>query len=319
MDPERRSPRLGYALAAVAAALFALNGILARFLLDDGVSAMHLSQLRSTLSFVLLAVGLALVDRGRLRVARADIPRLAWLGIAGLALVHATYFAAIERLEISVALVVQYLGPLLVLLWLRFVHGRRLSPALWGAVGLSVAGSALVVEVYDAGRLDGVGLGFAFAAAVTFAIYLVASERAGRSYDAFTTLAWGFGFATLFWLVIRPPWTFPWERFTSPGNIALGLGVAVLGTLAPFLLGVTALRHLPAPRVAVVATLEPVLASVLAWLVHGEALGVPQIAGGALVIAAVAWVQSHPPAPELETMPLQRRSTAGQAAAAADR
>jgi drug/metabolite transporter (DMT)-like permease len=69
----------------------------------------------------------------------------------------------------------------------------------------------------------------------------------------------------------------------------------------------------------VVATLEPVLASVLAWMVHGEALGVPQIAGGALVIAAVAWVQSHPPAPELETMPLQRRSTAGQASAATDR
>jgi drug/metabolite transporter (DMT)-like permease len=142
MDPERRSPRLGYALAAVAAALFALNGILARFLLDDGVSAMHLSQLRSTLSFVLPAGGLALVDRRRLRVARADVPRLAWLGIAGLALVHATYFAAIERLEISVALVMQYLGPLLVLLWLRFVHGRRLSRALWGAVALSVAGSA---------------------------------------------------------------------------------------------------------------------------------------------------------------------------------
>jgi drug/metabolite transporter (DMT)-like permease len=93
----------------------------------------------------------------------------------------------------------------------------------------------------------------------------------------------------------------------------------VLGTLAPFLLGVTALRHLPAPRVAVVATLEPVLASVLAWLVHGETLGAAQLGGGALVIAAVAWVQSHPPALEVETMPFELRSRAGQAAVATDR
>jgi drug/metabolite transporter (DMT)-like permease len=322
MDARRRSPRLGYGLAAAAAALFALNGILARFLLDDGVSATHLSQLRSTISFLLLAGGLALVSPRRLRVARKDVPQLAWLGVAGLALVHATYFAAIARLEISVALVVQFLGPLLILVWLRVVHRRHLRPALWGAVALSVAGSALVVRVYDAGRLDGVGLLFALAAAVTLAIYLVGSERAGVRYDAFTTLTWAFGFATLFWLLVRPPWTFPFDQFASLESIALGLGVAVLGTLGPFLLNVSALRHLPAPRVAVVATLEPVLASILAWLVHGEALAAPQVLGGLLVLAAVAWVQAHPPTPEVEAAPmsgLEPPSRIDQAPAIADR
>jgi drug/metabolite transporter (DMT)-like permease len=143
---------------------------------------------------------------------------------------------------------------------------------------------------------------------VTLAIYLISSERAGRSYDAFTTLTWGFGFATLFWLLLRPPWTFPFGQFASSDHIALGLGVTVLGTLAPFLLGVTALRHLPAPRVAVVATLEPVIASVLAWVVHGEALGLPQIAGGALVVTAVGWVQSHRPELDEETISVVRQS-----------
>jgi drug/metabolite transporter (DMT)-like permease len=249
-------------------------------------------------------VGLALLAPRRLKVARRDVPQLAWLGVAGLALVHATYFAAIDRLEISVALVVQFLGPLLILVWLRVVHRRHLRPALWGAVWLSVAGSALVVRVYDAGRLDGVGLLFAFAAAVTLAIYLVGSERAGVRYDAFTTLTWAFGFATLFWLLVQPPWTFPFGQFSSLEHIALGLGVGVVGTLAPFLLNVTALRHLPAPRVAVVATLEPVLASILAWIVHGEALAAPQVLGGLLVLAAVAWVQAHPPVTEVEAAPV---------------
>jgi drug/metabolite transporter (DMT)-like permease len=307
MPVDRRRPRLGYLLAAAAAGMFAVNGSIAEFLLDDGVSAVHLSQLRATLSFALLAGALALFDRSRLRIARADVPRMAWLGIAGLALVQLTYFLAIERLPISVALVIQFTGPLLVLLWLRVAHGRRLSPALYGAVALSIVGSALVVEVYDAGALDGLGIAFALAAAVTFALYLVGFERAGHRYDAFTTLTWGLGFATLFWIAASPPWTFPFEDFGGARNLALALGVVVIGTLGPFLLNVSALRQLPAARIGVVATLEPPLATAIAWAIHGETLTAVQIAGGLLVVVAVAWVQANPPAPEVEAAPVDRR------------
>jgi drug/metabolite transporter (DMT)-like permease len=310
MPADRRRPRLGYLLAAAAAGMFAVNGSLAKFLLEDGVSAAHLSQLRATMSFALLAGALALVDRSRLRIARADVPRMAWLGIAGLALVQLTYFLAIDRLPISVALVIQFTGPLMVLLWLRAAHGRRLRPSLYGAVALSVAGAALVVEVYDAGALDGLGIAFALAAAVTFAVYLVGFERAGHRYDAFTTLTWGLGFATLFWLAASPPWTFPFADLGGARNLALALGVVVIGTLGPFLLNVSALRHLPAARVGVVATLEPVLATAIAWAIHGQALAALQIAGGLLVVAAVAWVQMHPPAREVEAVPAWRASKA---------
>lgn len=301
--PQRRSPRLGYALTAVAATMFALNGVLARFLLDDGVSATHLSQLRATISWVILVGVLAVIGRHRLRIARGDLPRMAWFGIAGLALVNASFYAAIDRLTIGVALVIQYLAPLALLVWLRVAHGRRLSSSLWGAVALSVVGCAFVVQAYDAGGLDGLGVLFAFASMVTFAIYLVAGERAGHRYDIATTAVWTLGFATLFWLLVRPPWTFPWAEFASLRNLALGLAVVLVGTLWPFLLEVAALRHISASRVGLVATLEPVLATVLAWPVHDEALAAPQIAGGLVVVAAVAWVQCHPPAPEVEAAP----------------
>ena len=121
-----RSPRLGYALTAVAAAMFAVSGSLARFLLDDGVSAWHLTELRSVMSFVLLVGWLAITNRALLRVERRDIQPLAFLGIFGLAAVQSTYFAAIARIDIGVALTIQYLGPLMILLWLRFAHGRQL-------------------------------------------------------------------------------------------------------------------------------------------------------------------------------------------------
>src|SRR5436190_2102205 len=279
--------------------MFALGGNLARYMLDDGVSAMRLSQLRSAGSLVLLALALALTDPERMRVRRADVPQLAFLGICGLALVHATYYAAIDRLEIGVALVIQYMAPLLLLLWLRSFPGRRVAPSLWGAVALAIAGCALVVRAYDPGALDGAGVLYATGAAITFAIYMVASERAGHRYESVTTLLWAFAFATLFWAIVQPWWAFPFAR-VDPW---LALGVIVIGTLLPFICVVAALRHLPAPRVAVAATLEPVLAAVFAWWLHDERLAVVQLVGGALVLGAVLWVQSHRPDLEAELAP----------------
>jgi len=155
---QSRNTARGYLLVAAGSAMFALGGNLARYLLDDGVSALRLSQLRSAGSLVLLALGLALTRPQLMRVRRRDLPQLAFLGICGLALVHATYYAAIDRLEIGVALVIQYTAPLLLLLWLRFGHHRRVEPSLWGAVALSIVGCTLVVRGYDPGALDGLGV-----------------------------------------------------------------------------------------------------------------------------------------------------------------
>ena len=298
-----RSPRLGYLLGASAATLWALNGSLARFLLDDGLPALRLAQLRSLIAFVILVGVLAARWRDRLAIRREDVPRLAFFGVAGLALVHATYFEAISRLDIGVALVIQYLGPLLLLLWLRLVYGRRAPRALYGAVTLSLAGCFLVVEAYHADRLDGLGILAAFGAAVTFAVYLFSGERAGHRYPPVTTLVWGFGFASAFWALAQPLWLFPTGQLDSAGGAALGLGVGVVGTLLPFVLMVEALRHIPAPRAAIVATLEPVLAAILAYFIHGQSLDAIQIAGGLLVVCAVIWVQAQRPTLAEEAAP----------------
>jgi drug/metabolite transporter (DMT)-like permease len=304
-----RRPAVGYALAAAAASMWALNGSIARFLLDDGVSPARLSQLRSFGAFVVLLAVVGVACPALLRVERRDVRDLAFLGIAGLALVHAAYFAAIDRLQIGVALTIQYLAPVLLLLWLRFRHGRRLRRGLWGAVALSVAGCFFVVRAYDADALDGLGVAAALAAAVTFALYMVGSERAGQRYRPATTLVWAFGFASLFWALVQPWWDFPFERFDTGDAVLEGLGVVVIGTLLPFLCIVAALRHLPAPRAAVVATLEPVLAAAFAWAIHEEPLAAVQVAGGCAVIAAVAWVQSHRPDPDQEAAPALARAS----------
>ncbi len=286
-----RSPRLGYGLAATAATLWAVNGSLARLLLDDHMPPARLAELRSVCTFVLLAAGLVIARPALLRVRRRDVHRLAFFGIVGLSGVNAFYFAAIARLDIGVALTVQYLGPLLLLLWLKLVHRRVLPGSLWGAAGLSALGCFLVVGAYHPSSLDALGLLWALGAAVTFACYLLSGEQAGQRYPPLTTLVWGFGFSALFWCVVQPLWSFPTEILSSPRNLSYAAYIVIGGTLIPFACIVTAVRHLPASRVAVVATLEPVLGALIAWAVLGQALSPIQVAGGLLVVGAVIWVQ----------------------------
>jgi drug/metabolite transporter (DMT)-like permease len=298
--------RRGYLLAALAAALWALNASISRSLLDDGLDPLRLAQLRSAGAFGVLLVALFAARPALMRVERSHVPALAFLGIAGMALVHATYFTAVERLEIGPAVTIQYLAPLVLLVWLRVVHGRRLASTLWAAVALSVVGCFFVVGAYHASSLDGLGVAAAFGSTIAYAIYMVGSERAGRRHEPVTTLVWAFGFATIFWAAVLPWWDFPFHLVESGRGALLATGVVTVGTLLPFVCMVAALRLIPAPRAAVVATLEPVLAAAFAWVLHGEVLAAPQLAGGAVVLAAVVWVQAHRPDVAAESAPAVR-------------
>ncbi len=286
---------LGYSLVIAAVTMFSLNASLALFLLEDGLTAMRLSELRSVGALLLIVLAVVVIRPAGLRIERREIPQFAVLGIAGLALVYVTYFIAIERLGVGPALTLEYLAPLLLLLWLRFAHGRRLSPSLWGAVAISLFGSALVVQAFDPSSLDLVGVLAGLGAAISFAIYFAGSERAGRRHPPLVTLFWAFGFSTLFWLVIQPPWTFPFEQLSSGSDLLLAAAIVVIGTLVPFGLIVAALRHVPAARAAAVATLEPALSALFAFLIHDEALAATQLVGIAIVLAAVAWVPAPAP------------------------
>jgi drug/metabolite transporter (DMT)-like permease len=270
-----------------------LNGSIARFLLDDHMPAARLAELRSVCTFAALAAAVAITAPGLFKIRKRDLRLFTIFGIVGLAGVTAFYFAAIARLDIGVALTIQYLGPLLLLLYLKVIHRRKLPRGLWGAAALAAVGCFFVVGAYHPSSLDALGVAAAFGAAITFAVYLFSSEQAGQRYPAATTLVWGFGLSSLFWLIIQPIWTFPLHALDSGRNAAFAAYVVIGGTLIPFACMITAVRHLPAARAAVIATLEPVLGAVLAWAIHGEALSSVQIAGGLVVVGAIIWVQTQ--------------------------
>lgn len=113
-------PGLGYAMVASAATLFAVNGTVSKVILGSGISSGQLTAVRCAGALIGLGLIAAATRPRSLRVRTGDLPLLVALGI-GLAVVQWAYFFAIHRLDIGIALLIQYIAPLLVALWARFV------------------------------------------------------------------------------------------------------------------------------------------------------------------------------------------------------
>jgi drug/metabolite transporter (DMT)-like permease len=254
---------------------------------------------------VLFFAAAALTRRSSLRLERQELPWLLAFGILGLAFVQFLFFVGIERLDIGVAIVLQYLSPVWVALWARFVVKQPVRRRLWYGLALALAGLTLVVELWSGASLSGVGVGASLLGSLTYAAYILLAERSlAHGRDVLSLLAWGFAFATLFWTFAQPWWSFPAGLFGDDVSLLGRLEdvtvpfwlivawIVVLGTFVPFILMIGSLHHLPATRVTVTAMVEPVVGALVAFAWLGESLGAGQIAGGLLVLAGVALAQT---------------------------
>jgi drug/metabolite transporter (DMT)-like permease len=291
-------------MAATAATLWAINGTVSKVILASGISSLRLSQVRSTGALAGLVLILLVTAPQRLRVRKRELPYLALFGIGGLAFVQWFYFLSIHRLEVGIALLIEYLAPLLVALCARFAFHEAVRRRIWLALALALAGLGLIVDVFHGGSLSTAGILFSLAAAVTYALYILLAEHAVGDRDPVSLLAWGFGFATAFWAIIAPWWSFPAHRVGASVSLlghlqahhlpvwALMSWMIVPGTIIPFFLLVSALRHLSATRVAIIAMIEPVVATIVAWVWLGESLNALQLVGAATVLAAIVLAQT---------------------------
>ena len=300
-----REVRWGYLLVLLAAALFGLNAGVSRIPLRGGTPTDTFTTVRITtafLAFVLIALA---VDRSALRVPRG---RALWLisglGIAGFAGVQWTYNVAINRLPLSIALLLEYLGPVLVVLWVRFARREHVHPRMWPALVLAVGGLAVVSQVWQGMTLDGLGVTMALGAAVCFAAYFLLGEHTGSADvgGPLHVILWAFAAATVMMNLVQPAWTADalGDEVSMLGRFADTLlpawaamaWVVVLGTVAPFFLLLLALRVLSATVVSVVAMLEPVVAALVGWVWFSETLSAVQLVGMAAVLAGIMLAQT---------------------------
>ena len=281
----------------VAAFCFGTLGPLTRFADDAGVSSLTIVAWRAALGAgaVILLLGLR-SSAGRPPVALSDVPgRDRWFIAAGAlanTLLNLAMFIAFVRIEIGLALLVFYSYPAMVALAARTWFGEQLDALRWGALVLSTGGLALtLVGAGGLGRLDLLGIGLAFLAAVAQAFYVFSARHGFARIPGFEAAALTMGGAAFAYLAISLI-TGQLAALAEPlasGEALLPVILAgLVGAAIPTSCWIFGIRLLGPSRAAILATLEPVVGVALAaWLLDERPAAIQLVGGACILVAAI--------------------------------
>jgi DME family drug/metabolite transporter len=248
-------------------------------------------------SAVIATFGLAILHSfcGRGQAKPMSLEQFA-LGLVLVFLVAADY-VAIQQLPVAIAIVLLFTAPMLVVLWTTLAARRPLSQSVLGALAVSMLGVILVSKLLESSleQVNWFGIGIGLTTAVCFATYIVLSEhilseKQTEANESIEILLKTYAIASLFWLAYQLTQGLP-TRLLTAEHIPNVLIVGIVGNLLPYLLFLWSMQRVPAEKAAIVATLEPLVAAMLAWLWFGQALTPLQIIGGVLIIIAVTALQ----------------------------
>ncbi|HLU73746.1 MAG TPA: EamA family transporter [Nonomuraea sp.] len=291
----------GLAMAFASSLCFAFSGPMAKYLNEAGVAPLEAVWVRMAGAGLLLLGVLAVVKPAALRIARSRLPFFAVYAVVAVAGVQSLYFAAITRLPVGIALLLEFMAPVMVVAYVRIVRKIRLARAAYIGAVAAVAGLAIVVEAWEGIRLDTIGLMLGLLAGACCAGYFLMSDSFGDDVDPLGLIAWGMTGAAVVLAPISQPWNIDWAAFTLTVTPEGGATLPVLGaflcmvvvaTVAAYILGVNAVRRLSAAVGATVASLEVIAGAVVAWLLLGQALGPYQILGGVIVLSGALLAQT---------------------------
>lgn len=297
---QRKSMTSGLIIAVLAAATFGTSGAVVKPLLEAGWSPAGAVTARALLGGIVLLPAALFLLRGRwdaLWRGRWRVLLMALIGVAGTQLV---FFAAVQRIPVSTAVLVEYMAPVLLVLvaWVRL---RRIPKAvvLIGSV-VAVAGLVLVVSPGGGGSFDLLGIMFALIAMVGCAIYYVVAARPSDGLPPVALAAFGLligGVALgLVGLTGVVPFTAAFGTVDLLGGLPWWiplLFVGVVSTAFAYASSITASEILGSRLSSFVGLLEVVAATIYAWLLLGEALTWLQLLGGGLILVGIGFVRSE--------------------------
>jgi inner membrane transporter RhtA len=266
-----RVPPVALVLAGTVSVQF--GGALAVTLFDD-IGPEGAALLRLWLSAAVLMLAWRPVVRGR---ARADLRLAGAFGLA-LGLMNLSFYEALHRIPLGIAVTIEFAGPVGV----AVVLSRRRLDLVW--VALAVAGIVLLADPFGGGGLDPVGLAFVLTAAACWAAYILLAQRTAGRFRGGEGLALASLVACLVPLV--PGLTVANSRLFDGHVLAVGFCVALASSVIPYSLETEALRRMPANVFGVLMSLEPVVAAIAGLVVLGQRLHGVDLVAMALVVAA---------------------------------
>lgn len=282
----KKTPRGAAASILVAAALWGIIGVWNRRLMAGGLSPYSIVVVRNCGGLVLLTAVMALRDRSVFRVERQHLKYFFGTGVVSVVLFTVCYFSCQEICSLAVASILLYTAPAIVvvlsaLLWREPVTKKKLL-----ALGLTLVGCALVCGVFSGAlTVTGGGIALGLGAGFFYALYSIFGRYALAHYGPMTVTVWTFVFAGVASLVLVRPAEL--AALAQPSLALTAVGLVVCSTVLPYILYTRGLARVEAGKASILASLEPVVASVAGVVLFGEPMSPLTAAGIVCVLAGV--------------------------------
>ncbi len=303
--------RSGLALALASAMSFALSGPIAKGLIESGWTAGAAVTARVLIAAAVLVIPSAIALRGRWWLVRDNLGLLVAYGVIAVAGCQLAYFNAVDRMDVGVAILIEFTSPVAVIGWLWLRHGQR--PSQLTAIGAAVAaaGLVLVLDLVSGADIDALGVAWALGAMAGAAFYWIISADEDNGLPGLVLAAGGLLIGGTVLVSAALIGIMPFA--TSTDDVTLAdtslpwwlpvLGLGVITAAAAYVLGIAATRRLGSRLAAFVGLTEAIASVVFAWLLLAETPRPIQLLGGLLILTGVIFVKLGEP--KVEPLPDQ--------------
>jgi drug/metabolite transporter (DMT)-like permease len=299
MNTTNSTFRFGLAFAVASAVTFGMSGPFAKALMEAGWTPIAAATARMVGGALVMALFATIVHRGWLREALGHGKTIVFYGLIPIAGAQLCFYNAVANLSVGVALLLEYLAPVLVVGWVWGTTRRRPATLTLLGAALALAGTIVVLDVFSGAHINVVGVAWALGAAVCAACYFVMSDRASADGDGLHPLTLAAGglvvgavaVAVLGFSGILPMTFTANDTVVASHTTSFWVPVVVLGvvsTAMAYALGISAVARLRPSYASLVGLGEVLCAVVWAWLLLGEAITPTQAVGGVVVFLGLA-------------------------------
>ena len=283
------SSKAGTALIILAACFWGSMGIFVRRLGTYGFGSIQIVAIRVTLAAVIFCIIMLVTQKSESRISRKDIPLFLGLGFGSILFFTVCYFSAIKIMPLSTAAILLYTSPIWIMLMSALFFHEKMNKTKIAALALAFTGCVLVSGISGDGiTVNGLLLGLG--SGIGYGLYSILGTIALRRYSPYVVTAYTFLIAAIGSLIICRPADMI-SKFSSAekpvGLIVLCILTAVITAVIPFLAYTIGLRSVEAGKAGILATIEPMVATVIGIICFSEALTFLSAIGILLILAAV--------------------------------
>lgn len=278
------------ALFIIAAGFFwATMGLFVRRFSILGFDSFQTAAFRLSMAAIGFSLLLLFRDRQGFKLRLKDIPLFLGLGLGSIAVMTCCYFTAIRMLTMSAAAILLYTSPIWVMLMsVLFLHERLTARKIMALI-LAFGGCVLVSGLAN-GSINAVGVIVGVTSGIAYGLYSILGNIALRRYSSYTVTAYTFIFAALGVLALANPLEMAGKISAVENPVSLVILVPAIGVITaviPFLLYTLGLERVEPSRAAILATTEPMMATILGIIVYHEGLNPVSIIGILCILVAI--------------------------------